>query len=248
MPDETAQALHRQTIGALLRNARIEAGQSRSDCAKMLGCSSKTIARFEEGQAEVTLTQLEVLAQYLGVPSTYFWREPAPSEGDSDSVYEPPALLQLGLELRQKLLGVQLRQARLAASKSQKECARLTGCSTNRYYEYETGKRDIPLKDLEVLASSLGVPIQAFLCDDEGRPYDYVMGIAEGLGSSQAPGSGTTPASISSLRELRHLSPEMRAFIAKPVNTLYLLLALKLSMLPVSSLRQIGESLLEITY
>lgn len=243
MSDEAVQALRRKAVGTLLRNARLEAGRSRTDCARLLGCSSKTVASFEEGETGMTVTQLEVLAQFLGVPAAYFWQETAPPESRSDEVYESPAMLRWGMELRRKLLAVQVRQVRLAAGKTQKECARQLGCSVNRYHDYETGKRDIPLADLETISAFLGMPLSTFLCDEDGKPYDYVMGVAKGLGLSQA-SSDAMP----STADLRHLSPEIRAFVAKPVNTLYLLLALKLSLLPVSSLRQIGESLLEITY
>jgi hypothetical protein len=44
------------------------------------------------------------------------------------------------------------------------------------------------------------------------------------------------------------LSPELQAFIAKPINRPYLELAVKLSQLDADRLRSVAEALLAITY
>jgi hypothetical protein len=44
------------------------------------------------------------------------------------------------------------------------------------------------------------------------------------------------------------MSPEMQAFLINPVNVSYLDTAKKLSEMDVEQLRQVAESLLEITY
>jgi hypothetical protein len=47
---------------------------------------------------------------------------------------------------------------------------------------------------------------------------------------------------------LEELSPEVREFVLKPTNNLYLRIALLLSAMKADSLRQIAETLLDITY
>jgi len=68
--------------------------------------------------------------------------------------------------IRRKIIGVLLRQARLAVEKTQKDWAEVLGCSVDRISQYEYRQSDVPLPALEVLADFLGLPITHFL--DEG--------------------------------------------------------------------------------
>jgi len=56
------------------------------------------------------------------------------------------------LTLRAKIIGVLLRDARLAANKSPKECAELLGLSASAYSSFELGKKSLSLPELELLA------------------------------------------------------------------------------------------------
>jgi hypothetical protein len=47
---------------------------------------------------------------------------------------------------------------------------------------------------------------------------------------------------------LDELPPDLRDFVLKPTNTLYLRIAMLLSSMKADSLRQIAETLLDITY
>jgi len=219
-----AMAIRSKIIGVLLRNARIKAGKSRKDCAAVLGCSPDTISRFEYGRKDITLPQLEMLAYFLGLPITYFWDKDAiPEEEEMDRPVDKT------MTIRRKIIGVLLRQARLDAGKSQKQCAKALSCSADRISRYERGQMDIPLPELEALANFLDVPIAYFL-DEQTTPL-----------------SRETPKDVRGAETLVELPPDVRDFVSNPTNALYVRIAMKLSTLSVDDLRGIAETLLDIT-
>jgi transcriptional regulator with XRE-family HTH domain len=220
-----AMAIRSKILGVLLRNARIKAGKSQKDCAAVLGCSPDMISQFEYGRKHITLPQLEVLAYFLGWPITYFWDKDAISE-EEEEMDQPVDEI---MTIRSKIIGVLLRQARLDAGKSQKQCAEALSCSAGRISQYERGQRGIPVPELEALADFLDVPIAYFL-DEQTTPL-----------SKEAPkGRG--------VETLAELPPDVRDFISNPTNVFYIRIAMKLSTLSVDVLRQIAETLLDITF
>jgi transcriptional regulator with XRE-family HTH domain len=72
LPVKEAMILRRRIIGVLLRQARMEAGYSLKDLARVLGCSTARITSYELGRTDIPLLALEALADYLGVPMSYF--------------------------------------------------------------------------------------------------------------------------------------------------------------------------------
>ena len=219
-----AMAIRSKIIGVLLRDARIKAGKSRKDCAAVLGCSPDTISRFEYGRKDITLPQLEVLAYLFGLPITYFWDTNAiPEEEEMDRPLDEI------MTIRRKIIGVLLRQARLDAGKSQKQCAEALSCSADRISQYERGQSDIPLPELEALADFLDVPITHFL-DEQTTPL-----------SREVP-------KVRGVETFAELPPDVRDFVSNPTNALYIRIAMKLSTLSVDILRQIAETLLDITF
>ncbi len=71
-PLETVLALRHRIIGALLRQARLEADMTQSDLAEVLECSSSAISAYEYGKRPIPLAELELLAQHLQLPLEYF--------------------------------------------------------------------------------------------------------------------------------------------------------------------------------
>ncbi len=68
----------------------------------------------------------------------------------------------LARKIRAKKLGVLLRDARLAAGKTMKDCAQAIGVSSHRIGAYERGEASPSLPELESLAFFLGVPLSHF--------------------------------------------------------------------------------------
>ena len=65
------------------------------------------------------------------------------------------------VQLRTKMLGALIRQARLASGKGLKETAALIGTSSGILSSYEKGRKGISLPELELLAFQLDVPIRS---------------------------------------------------------------------------------------
>jgi transcriptional regulator with XRE-family HTH domain len=64
--------LRQRIVGALLRHARIEAGQSEEDIANLLNISPNQVTDYELGQTEIPLRQLDVLKDNFNVSLNYF--------------------------------------------------------------------------------------------------------------------------------------------------------------------------------
>lgn len=65
-------ALRHRIVGALIRQAREEAGQSPEELARLLGCSPERVREYEYGERPLPLPELEVLARALNRPLEYF--------------------------------------------------------------------------------------------------------------------------------------------------------------------------------
>lgn len=225
---DTAQsiAIRNRIIGILIRRARSRAGKTQQECAEYLGCSPFIFSQFEQGQKGIGLPQLEALAHLFDVPVASLWDEGHPEPKGADDAL--PHLEEI-TQLRRKILAVQLRQCRLAAGLSQRILGEMVGRSAAVISQYERGNRDIPLAELEVAAEQCDRSLASFL-DDETLPL--------------SPADQDRQA----LAYLGEMPPDVREFVLKPSNTLYLRIALLLSAMKADSLRQIAETILDITY
>jgi len=225
MPTKETMTLRNKIIGVLLRDARLRAGKTLKDCAEVLDCSPSTITQFELGRKPLSLPQLEVLAYFLDVPLSYFFNgEGLPPEED-----QPPPPFADIMAARRRIIGVLLRQGRLEAGRSQKECAKLLGCSTNRISQYELGQRDVPIPELEALADFLSIPIERFFDETATTLARHWQAKQE-------------------VERFMQLPPELRQFVTEPNSILYLQVAMRLREASADTLRRIAEGLLDITY
>jgi len=217
-------ALRNRIIGLLLRDAREQARKTKRECAAALGISTGTITAYEDGRKPVSLPELEVLAYVLNTPIARFWEQ-----NPKLATKEDPLPLQEVLALRHRIVGALLRQTRLEAGISQKELAKILGCSTSRLSAYEYGERPIPLTELDALAHHLHLPLEYFLDDREG-PVGEWHRLKEAW------------------HHFRELPREVQEFVTQPINIKYLEVAMKLARMPAGGLRTIAEGLLDITY
>ena len=65
-------ALRHRIVGALLRQARMEADISQKELAKLAGVSANRFSAYEHGERPIPLAELELVAQHLHIPLTYF--------------------------------------------------------------------------------------------------------------------------------------------------------------------------------
>src|SRR5512136_1905575 len=161
MPTTDAFVIRRKIIGVLLQGARLRAGRGKKECADAIGVTPGILSAYEQRSRDIFLPELELLAYFLHVPVGSFL------EGDDESLVqlETPPGTQM-IELRQRIIGALLREAREQKGKSQKELAQVMDCSPRLVGQYESGQRPIPLTQLEALAEELDLPLSHFL--DEG--------------------------------------------------------------------------------
>jgi len=168
---------------------------------------------------------LEALVYFLDLPISHFWSKEIKS--DQPLPHERLDLPKV-LSVRQRKIGVLLRQERMNASISIHHLAIETGVSGARIKAYELGERPIPLPELEALVKALGGRVESF--------FDRTGPIGQWLTNEEA------------IRDFLELPLELRQFVAKPVNRPYLELAMKLSNMSRDKLRSVAEDLLDITF
>lgn len=216
------QVVRQKIVGVLIRKARLEAGKSLKETSAVLGCSPDRLSQYEAGEKAPSLPEVEMLARFFSVMLEDLLDETRQQE-------EPPPPPVEVIDLRHKIIGVQLRQARQAAGLTQKQLAETVNCSPGRLSQYERGQRPIPIPELEVLAEVLDLRLSEVVDTDLGPD--------------------SPKARVQRNMELLGVMPEdTQDFVLNPVNALYVEMAMKVSTLPVHTLRQIAEGLLDITY
>ena len=209
-------------LGDLVEKAREHFGRTKKECAAVLGMKSGDYSKVETGEYPVSLPQLEALALFLNIPMGYFWgSEPLQTESEID--------FENLIALRHRVIGVLLSQQRLRTRQSLAELAEALGMEEELLKSYEMGQEPIPYLHLEQICRQLDVSVSYFLDDVHGP-----------LGRHEAKQKLE--------RQFKRMPPDMQAFLINPVNVSYLDTAKKLSEMDVAQLRQVAESLLEITY
>jgi len=211
-----------QMLGNLIREARLYAGREPEECAAILNVTPEVYEQMETGDYPVSLPDLEALALFLKVPMGYFW-------GREELVKPRPVDYKSLIALRHRVIGVMLRQLRLQAHQSQEEFADVLGVDEATITAYETGNTAVPYLHLEQISRHLDVPITYFVDDQHGP-----------LGRHEAE---------QRLQKIfSELDPDMQAFLANPTNVSYMGTAKILSEMDVQRLRQVAESILDITF
>jgi transcriptional regulator with XRE-family HTH domain len=223
-----AITLRGKMLGVLMRDARVARGQSVEACAGAMAREASDYEAFEAGQDSPSLPELELLAYSLDVSVKHFLGDQTlDSERTRLPTHRPVPAAQVA-ELRDRIIGLQLRQARLAAGLPADALADAVGVTAEWVEAAEAGRQSIPLPVLERAAARLGVGLDNF---------------AEGSGPV-----GEWDSLERAAERVRQLPPELRDFVSRPANEPYLWLAHQLSRLTNERLRGVAESLLDITY
>jgi transcriptional regulator with XRE-family HTH domain len=217
-------AIRNKIIGVLVRRARSAARMSQRECAEALGISPGMYSQCEQGRRGFSLPELEAMAYLFEVPPASLWDDELSSISEDEKLPLPQLLA-----LRRKMLAIQFRQCREGAEVSRREMAQLLGCSTYRVSQYERGNRDIPLAELEIVVDACEKRLADFV-DEETIPL------------------GQAERQRQTLARLDELPPDVRDFVLNPTHALYLRIAMLLSTMKADDLRQIAETLLDITY
>jgi len=211
-----------QILGNLIRDARLYAGQRYRDCAKVLSITEDNYKQAETGEYPITLPDLEVLSLFLNVPMGYFW--------GTDQLFKAKPINYKGMiDLRNRVIGAMLRQSRLQARETVATFSEILKVDEEVIQAYEAGSNPIPYLELEQLCRHLDLSINHFVDDQHGplrrhEAEQRLQKIFDGL------------------------NVDMQTFLANPTNVSYLETAKTLSEMDVARLRQVAESLLEITF
>jgi transcriptional regulator with XRE-family HTH domain len=219
----TRQILRQKIVGVLVRQTRLKAGKSLKETAAVLDCSPERLSQYESGERALSLPEAEALARLFSVTL-----ENLLDETRQEDKVPPPPPSEL-IRIRQKIIGVQLRLARQAADLTQKELGEATDIPPGRLSQYERGLRPIPLPELEILTEILDLDFDELVDEDLGPD------------SPQARRQRN-------IQRLSMMPEHIQDFVLSPVNAMYIEMAMQVSSLPVSTLRQIAEGLLDITY
>lgn len=224
MDSKTQITIRTKKLGLLIRDARLAARRTVTECAQAAGIKGGLFRAYEDGRKSPSLPELETLVFFLDLPIDHFWGKEVRSE--SAPAYESLDLPKL-LAVRQRKIGALLRQERMNASISIRNLAQETGISGARIKAYELGEKAIPLPELEVLLKALGGRIESF--------FDRSGPVGQWLMNEEA------------IQNFLDLPMELRQFAALPVNRPYLELAMKLSNMSRDKLRSVAEDILDIT-
>ncbi|MCL6509608.1 MAG: transcriptional regulator [Anaerolineae bacterium] len=227
MPDSPSldtAPLRRLTIGRLIRSAREAAGRSQKDCARFVGISVKRLAAYEEGEREPDFIELEALAHFLNVPIQALIYEEEAKRLPQVRVNNLPALMQL----RARVVGARLKQARMEKGESLKEAAQAIGLTGGQLNSYELGRRPMPITLLEKAMAHFGLRVEQLLD----------LGIGP-IGEAQL--------RLEQHARFDRLPEEVRAFVTDPASLSYLQLAMHLSKMPAGDLRGMAKALRQIT-
>jgi transcriptional regulator with XRE-family HTH domain len=223
--DITALALRAKIIGALIRDARLAADKQIDECARAVGVSNETFEMYELGNKPISLPELEGIAFYLDIPLEHFWGSQSLSTKDGQK--KDVDMRQL-IQVRHRMIGALLRQARLEANLSLEDLAKHTQLDPSLVEAYELAQEPVPLPQLEVLSGILNRSIREF--QDKHGPV------------------GMRNAQQRAIQDFNEMPLDLQIFVSKPINRPYLELAIRLSEMSVDRLRAVAEGLLEITY
>ena len=220
---EESYRVRAHMVGVLLRDARISAQRSVEDCAALLHVEPEMVEMWEYGDETPALPQLEILAYYLDVPVSHFWSATTLQSEKAERTHAQSEYL----ALRDRMIGVLLRQARENAEMSLEALGELSGLSAEAIARYELGEQSLPLNVLTVLANGVNKNISYFL---ESSSH-----IGEWLALREA------------ANRMAELPDELRRFVTNPLNRGFIEIAMMFSQMPTDKLRKIGENFLDIT-
>jgi len=223
MNNEQTIKLRSKMLGAMIRNARMQAGKSMSETAEWLDISPSTLGSYELGRKAASLPELELLSCYFGVPlEPFLSMTPATSPTRKEGIRT-----QMWVALRQRLIGLNLRQMREKQARSMKDLAEETGFPPSRISAYERGDRPIPLPELDILLTAL-----------------------DGALDELAPDNGTVGRILREQRvaaALAEFPDETLTFLASHDSLTYLQLAMTLKSISADKLKNLTEGLKELT-
>jgi transcriptional regulator with XRE-family HTH domain len=211
-------------LGLLIYDARLAAGKTLEECAKMTGIDPNKLNSIEKGYVAPSLPEVEILSYVFNIPTEHFWGNKTLSTQKNADLSEK---FQQLLSLRHRMIGANIKKKRTENSLSSNDLAEEAGFDLETFEKIENGELEITIPKLELIAKALHCPIEDFF-DSKG----FIGQWREDLEETQ---------------KIKSLPEDLKKFVAKPINIPYIELAIRLSELDVNRIRSVAEGLLEIT-
>jgi len=218
MSEKQSRFLRAKMLGAMMREARLEAGKSIKETASLIGTGSSTLSSFEHGRKSISLPELEILAYHFDVPLRHFLA-PAADELEEEREIHPEIMVML----RQRMIGAMLRKARSEKDISIRELAQRVDLPPSRISAYERGERPISIPDLQSLLDILQIPMEEFM-NNEGP-------VGEWHRNQRA------------FEHFIQLPQELQDFFNQPGHKPYLRIAARLSRLDLNNLEAVIDAI-----
>ncbi len=215
--------LRGKMLGVLIRDARLNAARTIEDCARLLNVQPDVIQAWEFGEAVPTLPQLELLAYYLDVHVSHFWGSATLASDRAAKINTQ----QDYMDLRHRMIGALLRQAREDRGMSIDELAEAAHMDAETLAQYEIGELPIPMNELPVLSNLVDKNVNYFL-----ETSSYIGELLKIRAEWQ---------------HFLELDDDVREFAANPLNIGFIKIAMTFSKMPADELRKAAEGMLEIS-
>ncbi len=146
-----------QRIKTIRKNKK----RSIHDCASILDIPKERYLQFEQGDAALSLPQIEILSVFFGVPIQKIFDGDIPDEefsslmvGETKSKY---------LSLRHKIIQAKLSLELEHADLDLETLSKKAQIPLEDLAAYETGERNIPLNHLFSISEALQLPVDSFI-------------------------------------------------------------------------------------
>jgi transcriptional regulator with XRE-family HTH domain len=154
------KTLRAHKVAALMVDARLYARRTPEEACALLGWETQHLSDLEAAVLPPTLPELEALAAIYAVPVDHFF-------GNKSLSDEMPRLrvetMRQRLELRNRILGAMIMQARTRRNFSRDDLSMATGLTIEQITDYELGQAAIPVTDLEDITKMLQIDINDWI-------------------------------------------------------------------------------------
>ena len=246
-------------IGLRIAIARQKAGLSLEDLSNRSGIDIAALTEIEKGISCPSLPQLQYIASLVQLPLddlvNVYALAPIPAGIEASA-------LPKYFEIRNRMLGIQIKKNRIEQEISEEQLAKYCELQPDEVQAFESGQKAIPFLKLMRISELLHLPYELQQNEEPtptANPQVVEEPPKEEVITSQVPVESTQPTQEDTQPEIKEtiptnnkddlsgLSEELRSFISKPTNLPFLELAVKLSKMDAKKLRDIAESILEIT-
>lgn len=143
-------------------NTRAIKQLSQEDCAHMLGISTQDYINFEQGKGFLSLPELELLSNYLGISLQNLLSEKILSDASQINMLRD-SFRPHYKTLRDKMIGAKMAQESSIKAITLDELQQASGIPLEKLTDYQQGSAPIPINHLIAIANALSFPLESFL-------------------------------------------------------------------------------------